>query len=101
MAVAAWRVSLRPDSRRRLALGFFVAQLLVNGLWSWLFFAWQLGAAALIDIVALWLLLGICIGLFRRCDRVAAWLLVPCWAWVSFAGVLNYSLWQLNPGVLS
>ena len=75
-------------------------QLLLNTLWSWLFFAWHRGGAALIDIVALWILIVATIVVFRRHDRWAAWLLVPYLAWVSFASALNYAVWQANPTLL-
>lgn len=101
MAVAAWRVWRLSGWRgARLALGVFVAQLAVNALWSWVFFAWRLGRAALADIVVLWCLIGVTLWCFWRRDRWAAVLLLPYWAWVSFAGVLNYTLWQTNPGLL-
>lgn len=101
MAVAAWRVWSRLNTLRHRAIGFFLLQLLLNGLWSWLFFAWQLGALALVNIVLLWGLIGATAWQFRRYDKAAAWLLAPYWLWVGFAGGLNYTLWQLNPGILS
>ncbi|MCC4611754.1 TspO/MBR family protein [Xanthomonas cannabis] len=101
MAVAVWLVWRRGGwAGARLALSMFVLQLALNGLWSWLFFAWHMGAWAFADIVVLWLALAATIGLFAKRDPVAAWLLVPYLAWVSFAAALNYSVWQLNPQVL-
>ncbi|NIJ87253.1 tryptophan-rich sensory protein [Xanthomonas campestris] len=101
MAVAVWLVWRRGGwAGARLALGMFVLQLALNGLWSWLFFAWHMGAWAFADIVLLWLTLAATIGVFAKRNSVAAWLLVPYLAWVSFAAALNYSVWQLNPQVL-
>ncbi|MBB4595166.1 TspO/MBR family protein [Xanthomonas cannabis] len=101
MAVAVWLVWRRGGwAGARLALGMFVLQLALNGLWSWLFFAWHMGAWAFADIVLLWLTLAATIGVFAKQNSVAAWLLVPYLAWVSFAAALNYSVWQLNPQVL-
>lgn len=101
MAVAAWLVWLDGGfARRRLALGLFVLQLVVNALWSWLFFAWQFGGLAFADIVLLWLLIAATIAAFWRSRPLAALLLLPYLAWVSFAGALNLSVWQLNPGLL-
>lgn len=80
----------------RVALTLFLVQLALNGLWSWLFFAWHLGAWAFTDIVALWLVLAATIGVFAKRQALAAWLLVPYLAWVSFAAALNFSVWQLN-----
>ncbi|MBB3805241.1 tryptophan-rich sensory protein [Xanthomonas arboricola] len=101
MAVAVWLVWRRGGwAGARLALGMFILQLALNGLWSWLFFAWHMGAWAFADIVLLWLTLAATIGVFAKRSSVAAWLLVPYLAWVSFAAALNYSVWQLNPQVL-
>ncbi|MFC7521554.1 TspO/MBR family protein [Xanthomonas populi] len=101
MAVSVWLVWRRVGwSRERVALSLFVLHLGLNGLWSWLFFAWHMGAWAFVDIVALWLVLALTILAFAKRQRAAAWLLVPYLLWVSFAAALNYSVWQLNPQVL-
>lgn len=101
MAVAAWLVwRERGFARARGALGLFIAQLAVNALWSWLFFAWHRGAYAFIDILVLLALIVATIVSFARIRRLAAWLLAPYLAWVGFATLLNYSVWQLNPHAL-
>ncbi|HKL50662.1 MAG TPA: TspO/MBR family protein [Wenzhouxiangellaceae bacterium] len=101
MGIAAWLVWRRGGfGAQRAPLLLFLAQLVFNGLWSWLFFAWHLGGWALADIAILWLLIAATIAAFRRTSPVAALLLVPYIAWVSFAGALNYTLWQLNPQIL-
>ncbi len=101
MAVAAWRVyrtasirSLRPE------LTLYVVQLVLNALWSWLFFAWHNGPLAFAEIIVLWLAIAATIVAFGRRDRLAGLLLLPYIAWVTFAGALCYSIWQRNPGVL-
>lgn len=101
MGVAAWLVWRKhglPGSGHALKLYF--AQLLANALWTWLFFAWRLGAVALAEISLLWLLIAATILAFWRLHRIAALLLAPYLAWVSFAAALNLSLWRLNPTVL-
>ena len=101
MAIAAWLVWCRGGFRsHRLALLLFLVQLVFNAGWTWLFFAWHRGAWAFADIVSLWLLVAATLVLFWRVRPVAAVLLVPYLAWVSFAGALNYALWQLNPEIL-
>jgi len=101
IAVAAWLVWRQQDFRARgLALGLFLAQLALNALWTWLFFAWQLGALAFAEIILLWLTIAVVLVLFWRARPLAGWLLVPYLAWVSFAAALNFALWQLNPQVL-
>ena len=98
MGVAAyllWRRGMDADGVR-LALAVFVVQLALNGLWSILFFGMQSPGWALVEIVALWVAIGATIWLFWRVVPAAGLLLLPYWAWVSFATVLNASLWWLN-----
>ena len=78
----------------------FLLQLGFNALWSWIFFAWHLGAMALVDILVLWILIVATLVSFWRVRPLAGSLLIPYLLWVSFASALNYSLWQLNPHVL-
>ncbi|WP_020681137.1 TspO/MBR family protein [Marinobacterium rhizophilum] len=101
MGMAAWLVwRCGGYGANRQALGFFLLQLGVNALWSWLFFAWHSGVWALVDVSVLWVLIVITLCYFWRVRPLAAVLLVPYLLWVSFAWVLNYSLWQLNPQIL-
>lgn len=101
MAFAAWLVWRKgPSAAVTIALVVFFLQLALNALWSWMFFAWQLGAGAFIEILMLWLLIALCIVLFRRIQPLSAYLLWPYLAWVSFASALNFALWQANPGIL-
>ncbi len=98
MGLAAWRVwRLRGLAEAKLPLALFVAQLGVNALWTWLFFAWREGGLAFAEILLLWGLLFATIVQFWRIDKPAAGLLVPYLLWVSFATVLNWAVWRLNP----
>ena len=106
MGIAAWLVwRARPETQadlttRRRALTLFVAQLALNALWTWLFFAWRQGALAFGEIVLLWLAVAFTA---RQCGRVrplAGWCLVPYLGWVSFAAALTWAVWQGNPGQL-
>ncbi len=101
MGIAAWLV-WRIDGFRgaRTALTLFLVQLAVNALWSWLFFAWHLGALSFVDIVLLWALIVATMIAFWRISPLAGVLLIPYLLWVSFASVLNYYMWQLNPQIL-
>lgn len=101
MAVAAWLVwRSAPWAETRVALGLFLLQLAVNALWSWLFFAWQLGGVAFAEVLVLWVLIVATLVAFWRHSRIAALLLVPYLGWVSFAAALNFWLWRANPGLL-
>lgn len=82
------------------ALALFCIQLVANALWSWLFFAWRNGALAFLDINVLWLLLLGTMVAFWRIRTLAGVLLLPYFLWVSFAGVLSYTVWQRNPAML-
>ena len=83
--------------RRRLPLGLFLAQLLLNAIWTPLFFGLRSPALGFADICLLWLMLLATIAAFRRVRAAAAVLLLPYLAWVTFAAVLNLAIWRLNP----
>lgn len=101
MAIAAWLVWRTGGFRaNRRALSLFIAQLVANALWSWLFFAWHRGWWAFVDIVVLWVLIVATLVAFWRVRILAGVLLVPYLLWVSFAMALNFSVWRLNPQVL-
>lgn len=101
MGVSAWLVWREQGFRGAgSALKLYAAQLVANALWTWLFFAWRLGALAMAEIAILWLLIAGTLFAFWRLNRFAAVLLLPYLAWVSFAAALNFSLWRLNPTVL-
>jgi translocator protein len=102
MGVAAWLVWREHGFRgARTALALFLSQLAANALWSWLFFAWRLGAIAFLEIVVLWMLIAATIVAFWRVRPLAGALLAPYLAWVTFATALAYTIWQLNPQLLS
>lgn len=101
MAVAAWLVWTRREIRlTRIALTLFVLQLILNALWSWLFFGWKQGALSFLGVVLLWALIVATLVLFWRIRPLAGLLLVPYLAWVTFASALSYRIWQLNPSTL-
>ncbi|WP_422010104.1 TspO/MBR family protein [Roseateles sp.] len=101
MGMAAWLVwRQRSAPGRSRALALFVAQLVANALWSWLFFASHEGAMAFVDVLVLWALVALTAQAFWRIRRRAGVLLLPYLAWVSFASALTWAVWQRNPGVL-
>lgn len=83
-------------SQRNIALTVFLVQLAINFAWSFIFFNSHQVGWALVDIIVLWFLILVTIILFFQISSTAGWLLVPYLLWVSFAGILNYSIWQLN-----
>ncbi|MEO7102321.1 MAG: TspO/MBR family protein [Gemmatimonadaceae bacterium] len=102
MAIAAWMVWRQAGgfAEARIPLSLFIAQLTLNGLWTWLFFAWKQGALAVADIAILWILVVATIIGFWRIRPSAGVLMLPYIAWVSFAGALSLAVWRLNPGLL-
>lgn len=98
MGVALYRVAcLIPDSSARsLALGFFCLQLVLNALWTPLFFGFHALWAAFIEILLMLTAMIVTTLLFSEVDTASAWLMAPYIAWVSFASLLNYSYAKLN-----
>ena len=97
MAVAAWRVWRVAGLRLSApALAAFAVQLVLNVCWSLVFFGLQAIGAALVEIVVLLASIVATMALFWGHDRIAGLLFIPYVAWVSFATVLNASLWWLN-----
>jgi benzodiazapine receptor len=80
----------------RIALYVFTGQLVLNILWSVLFFGMQSPMLAFLEIIALWIAILFTIMKFWEIDRKAGYLLMPYIAWVSFAALLNLSVWLLN-----
>jgi translocator protein len=78
------------------ALLFFAIQLVLNALWSYLFFGLHNPMLAFFEIILLWLLIYETYSKFVKIDKIAGYLLLPYLAWVSFAMVLNGSIWWLN-----
>jgi translocator protein len=99
MGVAGGLVWNNIDTNREVvkkALVFFGIQLFLNVLWSYLFFGLQNPMLALVEIILLWLMIYETYAKFVKIDKVAGYLLLPYLAWVSFAMVLNGSIWWLN-----
>jgi tryptophan-rich sensory protein len=98
MGLAAWLVyskgAKRPDVKR--ALMVFAIQLLLNVLWSIVFFGAHRIFAAVVVILLLWAAILGTILLFHKIAKAAAYLLVPYILWVSFATVLTVSIFILN-----
>ncbi|MEH0983182.1 TspO/MBR family protein [Micromonospora sp. CPCC 205556] len=94
IAIAGWlvwrRVGFGP------ALYAWIAQLVLNAIWTPLFFGAGRYGLAFAEIVLMWLAIGVTVLLFQRISRPAAALMLPYWAWVAFAAALNFTIWRLN-----
>ncbi len=86
----------RNDKRIKIALSIFLGQLVLNTLWSIIFFRLHLLGGAFIEIISLWFAILATIVAFAKISRPAAYLLLPYILWVTFAAYLNYSIWTLN-----
>ena len=82
--------------KKNIALIVFAIQLLLNFFWSFIFFKLQEPGWALVEIIILWFAILATIFTFASISKLSAWLLVPYISWVSFAAILNYTIWALN-----
>ena len=99
MGIAAGMVWNKLESNKELVkkgLLFFTIQLLLNALWSYLFFGLNNILLALIEIILLWLIIYETYYIFKQIDKRAGYLLIPYLAWVGFATILTGSIYWLN-----
>jgi len=97
MGISLFLVWRKPDHPKfKPALLFFSVQFILNVLWSAAFFGLQSPLLGLIDIILLWIAILLTILNFFKVSKVAGMLLMPYLLWVSFASLLNFSLWILN-----
>lgn len=85
-----------PDTHVKIAILIFAVQLVLNILWSILFFGMQSPMLAFIEIILLWVFILLTITHFYALSKPAAYLLIPYILWVSFAAILNFSIYMLN-----
>lgn len=99
MGIAAGIVWNKLESNKELVkkgLLFFTVQLLLNALWSYLFFGLNNILLALIEIILLWLIIYETYYIFKQVDKKAGYLLIPYLAWVGFATILTGTIYWLN-----
>ena len=97
MAYAFYRIIVSPDvPARRAAIAAFLIQITLNACWPFAFFGAHSPVFGLIVVITLWLALLTTLLQFWRIDRTAGALLAPCFAWVSFATLLNAAILRLN-----
>lgn len=99
MGIAAGMIWNQLENQRELvkkALLFFTVQLLLNALWSYLFFGLNNVLLALIEVILLWLVIYETFHIFKKIDKKAAYLFIPYLIWLAFAAVLNGSIYYLN-----
>ena len=97
MGISIFLILQTPKTKlRKKAVAIFCVQLFLNFCWSFLFFKFQLLGVALIEIILIWISILTMIYTFQKINKTAAYLQVPYLLWVSFASILNASIWWLN-----
>ena len=97
MAVAAWLVWRQGVvGQARVPLALFAVQLALNVLWSCIFFGLEMPGPAFAEVLLLWAAIAATMVTFWFRSTVAGILFVPYLVWVSFASVLNFTIWRLN-----
>jgi len=90
-----WKTNL-VTNKKRVALFLFAFQLVLNFFWSFIFFRLEKPGWAAAEITILWLSILATIFSFASINKLSAWLLVPYISWVTFAAILNYTIWSMN-----
>lgn len=97
MAVSAWLIWKQMGLQAAaVPLTLFAIQLALNVAWSWIFFGFHRPDLAFLEILLLWLAIAATMVAFFDRSQLAGWLLIPYLAWVTFAAVLNFTIWRLN-----
>lgn len=96
MGIALGLVWHAKKPEKKTAMSLFFLQLLFNFAWSFLFFFLRSPLLGLIDLSLLWVSLILTIGAFWGLSRLSGILLIPYFAWVSFAWIINFAIWKLN-----
>lgn len=98
MGIAAGLVwsDIHTDPEAKPALKFYIAQLVLNMLWSFIFFGCQSPGLALSEIITLWIAIYITRHQFQQVSGLAELLFLPYLLWVSYALLLNAAIWWLN-----
>jgi translocator protein len=102
MGIAAWLVwrARGRMSAVRVPMLLYLLQLVCNVLWTWIFFRWQLGGLALLEVCVLWLSVLATLVHFWLVKPLAGALLIPYLLWVAFATALTAAEWRMNPELL-
>jgi tryptophan-rich sensory protein len=96
MGVALWQIIISEHPIKAKALQWYTIQFILNMLWTILFFTLHSPGAAFIEIIFLWLSINYTIVLYSKIKKSAAYLLLPYICWVSFAAILNATIYWLN-----
>ena len=97
MGISFYLIWMKKDNCNfKLLSSLFLIQLILNSLWTIIFFGLHSPFYAFIEIIILWIMILLCIILFYKISKISSYLLIPYLLWVSFASILNFFLWKLN-----
>jgi len=96
IAIAGWLVWRSKKPGYQNALMFWLVQLILNAIWTPLFFGHQAILYGLVVIDILWIFILLTMFLFFKQSKLAGFLMFIYFAWVTFAGILNLAIWQMN-----
>lgn len=96
MGISLYLVWVSKAISKSYAIKLFFVQLILNAVWSIIFFGLRSPGLAFIEIIALWVAIALTIKAFQHISKAASYLLYPYLAWVSFASILNFAIWILN-----
>lgn len=96
MGVSFYMILQSKSVTKKKAILIFFIQLILNFWWSFLFFKFQLLGISMIEIILMWISILWMIIEFKKINKTAAYLQLPYLAWVTFASLLNASIWYLN-----
>lgn len=97
MGISAFLIWKKRDNlKTKQALIFYSIQLILNALWSIIFFGMHNLGLAFLEIIILWMFILITLIKFYKINKTAGLLFVPYLLWVSFASILNFAVWMLN-----
>lgn len=96
MGISLYLVLASKAKGKGRAVKLFFVQLVLNAVWSIIFFGLKNPGLAYVEIIALWIAIYLTIKAFKKISKTATYLLYPYLAWVSFAAILNFSVWMLN-----
>ena len=97
IGISFYKIWINNKNKDSYALRFFLFHLFLNAIWSIIFFGMKNLGLALFEIVIMWSTIVYMIVKFKKIDKWASYLLIPYLLWVSFAAILNFSIWKLNP----
>ncbi len=97
MSISAWLIWRQRNVQNvKSPLILYIIQLIINGLWSYIFFMQHHIGMALIDVLLLAALISMIIFRFRQISKIAGFLFIPYLLWVCFATALNFEIWRIN-----